>query len=71
MPYDPHAWDDEEEAQEDARGPIFREFECPSCNAHNPYEDGFRVGDEVRCCYCGQDYEAMAGSGNRLRLREL
>jgi len=34
----------------------FFEFECPLCNAHNPYDDGFTAGDEVRCFYCGTEY---------------
>jgi hypothetical protein len=30
------------------------EFECPECTAHNPYGQGFTVGDEVFCNWCGQ-----------------
>ena len=32
---------------------MFFEFECPICDAHNPWDDGFGHKDEVFCNYCG------------------
>lgn len=29
------------------------EFDCPECSAHNPWDDGFKVGDELFCSWCG------------------
>ena len=29
------------------------EFDCPTCTAHNPWDDGFRPGDTLFCAYCG------------------
>ncbi|HTT72509.1 MAG TPA: hypothetical protein VMG32_14890 [Anaeromyxobacteraceae bacterium] len=72
MPYDPHAWDDEDETPgAGEQGPRFKDFDCPVCNANNPYDDGFVAGDEVRCFYCGQDFAVGLGSGGRLRLKEI
>lgn len=71
MPYDPHAWDDEDEQGGDDCGPTFRDFDCPVCSANNPYDDGFVAGDEIRCFYCGQDFEVSLASGSRLRLKEI
>ena len=47
----------------------FKEFECPDCNAHNPVDDGFVVGDEVMCCYCGMEFKVKF-TGGRLKLKE-
>ena len=49
---------------------IFREFDCPECNANNPADDGFKSGDEVICHWCSRTYVARATSEGRLRLRE-
>ncbi len=32
------------------------EFDCPECSANNPYDDGFRPGEEIRCYYCGAEF---------------
>ena len=31
----------------------WEEFECPLCTAHNPWDDGYSVGDELFCAWCG------------------
>ncbi len=47
----------------------FTEFECPECDANNPYDDGFEVGDEIACFYCGVPLVVHAGErGERYRL---
>jgi hypothetical protein len=38
--------DDDERGQSGARS-RFQEFECPSCNAHNPMADSFGDRDEI------------------------
>jgi hypothetical protein len=45
--------DDDDDAPKKRRGPPWDEFECPECTAYNPYGDGFEVGDELACQYCG------------------
>jgi DNA-directed RNA polymerase subunit RPC12/RpoP len=32
---------------------IFTEWECPECTAHNPFDQGFTIGDDLFCVYCG------------------
>jgi transcription elongation factor Elf1 len=70
MPMDDH---DEDEgkgsAEELGRRRRFGDFDCPDCNANNPYDDGFGDGDEVRCYYCGQEFRANVNDSGRLRLR--
>ena len=29
------------------------EFECPECSAHNPWDEGYVVGDQLFCNWCG------------------
>ena len=29
------------------------EFECPECDAHNPWDIGFTYRDELFCAWCG------------------
>jgi uncharacterized protein (DUF983 family) len=38
-------------------------FECPECTAYNPYDDGFIVGDDVICNYCGTEFKVADGNG--------
>ena len=47
----------------------FTEFECPLCDAYNPYDDGFRAGDDVLCLYCGQRFVVKA-TDETFRLKE-
>jgi transcription elongation factor Elf1 len=49
----------------------FFEFDCPSCNAHNPYGDGFKNREEVMCNYCGVTFEARVSDEGALRLKEI
>ena len=51
---------------------IFTEFDCPVCDANNPWDEGFKHGDEIRCHYCGADFKVKAYEGsNRFKLREF
>jgi len=73
MPYDPHSGDDDEvEAKGvgDGQARRFQDFDCPACNANNPYDDGFGHGDEVLCYYCGQEFKVRVTDEGRLRLKE-
>ena len=45
-------------------------LECPECAAHNPVDDGFYEGDEVRCFYCGLGFVATVKDG-RLKLKSI
>jgi hypothetical protein len=49
----------------------FGDFDCPDCNANNPYDDAFGDGDEVRCYYCGQEFRVEVNDSGRLRLRQV
>jgi len=74
MPYDPHGADDEDDkdqqlASEGSRR-RFADFDCPGCNANNPYDDGFGDGDDILCYYCGQEYRVQVTDEGRLRLKE-
>jgi hypothetical protein len=41
----------------------FKDWDCPSCNANNPTEDGFTFGDEIFCFYCGSEFEVRERNG--------
>jgi hypothetical protein len=70
MAHDPHAFDDDDSGgSTDGKTRRFTEFDCPDCNANNPYGDGFGDGDEVLCNYCGEEYRALVSAEGRLRLR--
>jgi hypothetical protein len=74
MPIDRNALDEDEiqsaEDQED-QGRRFKDFDCPTCAANNPYDDSFGDGDEVLCYYCGQAYDVRVSQEGRLRLKEV
>ncbi len=73
MPIDPHQMDEEDVEKGAGEGPErrFQDFDCPVCNANNPYDDSFGNGDEVLCYYCGQGFRVLVSGEGRLRLREL
>lgn len=65
--------DDEEEDDAPRARPTAAmrfEFDCPACDANNPWPDGFKDREEVTCHYCGVTYRAFIGDDGRLRLRE-
>jgi transcription elongation factor Elf1 len=72
MSYDSHSDDDEVDAKDSREGRTrrFQDFDCPGCNANNPYDDKFGDGDEVLCFYCGQEYKVRVSDEGRLRLQE-
>jgi hypothetical protein len=72
MPIDQHEDDDAKGSGDElGRRRRFGDFDCPDCNANNPYDDRFGHGDEVRCYYCGQEYRAEVSDSGRLRLRVI
>jgi hypothetical protein len=60
-----------DDSAENPANKVFKEFDCPACYANNPYDEGFRSGDEVRCFYCGQEYKVRVDDSGRLKLREI
>ncbi len=73
MPIDPYASDEDDSGDRSVEATSrrkFKDFDCPACNANNPYDDPFGDGDEVLCYYCGQEYRVQVSDEGRLRLRE-
>jgi hypothetical protein len=64
--------DEDDKPKGKARGSRnrFSEFECPTCSAHNPFEE-FGNGDEVLCNWCGLQFKAAVDDEGNLRLKEL
>ena len=60
----------DEDEKPDA-GMVRKDFDCPSCDANSPYDDGFKVGDEVRCYYCGAEYKVELRFDGKWKFREL
>jgi len=70
MPIDAYDEDEKPQAEDLGAARRFDDFDCPECDANNPWDDGFGDGDEVRCFYCGQEFKAQVNDSGRLRLRE-
>lgn len=60
---------DDDDGEGSAKAKLHTEWECPRCDAHNPSE-GFRIGDEVFCFYCGATFKAMDREG-RVKFKEV
>ena len=69
MPLNPADAYMDDEPKPNAQG-THTEFDCPSCNANNPTPDKFGVGDEVRCHYCGAEFDVIDRGDGRIKLRE-
>lgn len=63
--------DEKRPAEANSKDRRFGDFDCPSCNANNPYDDKFGDGDEIRCYYCGGEFRALVDDTGRLRLKEV
>ena len=59
------------EESDDSKKKVFKEFDCPECDASNPYDEGFRAGDEVRCFYCGMSFKVHVDDNNKLKFKEV
>jgi len=53
------------------RTDLFYEFDCPECDANNPWDEGFRDGGEVRCHYCGVELRVKLTDEGLPKLRAL
>lgn len=65
------SWDDDDDKQPGPKKALWFEFDCPSCNANNPWPDGFKEKEEVHCHYCGTSFEARTSNEGKLKFREL
>ncbi len=73
MPLDPHAFDEDDLGDQTIGSDgkrKFKDFDCPACNANNPYDEPFGDGDEILCYYCGQEFRVQVSGEGKLRLRE-
>lgn len=48
---------------------LLYEFDCPECDANNPWEDGFKEGDEVRCHYCQQELRVASLENGKVKWK--
>ncbi|MFZ5441930.1 MAG: hypothetical protein ACOZQL_18135 [Myxococcota bacterium] len=63
-------WDDDDKDDKPKAKKLF-EFDCPSCNANNPWPDGFVDREEVICHYCGTSFEVRFTDEGKMKLKEL
>ena len=63
--------DDPKDGSSEGADRRFGDFDCPECNANNPYDDKFGNGDEIRCYYCGGEFLVAVSDSGRLKLRLL
>jgi transcription elongation factor Elf1 len=66
-----HSYDEDDDKPEVTKGKKFDEFDCPSCNANNPWPDGLHEGDEIHCHYCGTSYLVRVSDEGKLKLKEI
>lgn len=70
-PVDQYDDDDDKELANATGRRVYKEFDCPSCNANNPTEEPLADQDEVLCNYCGSQYKVILTDEGRLKLKEL
>jgi transcription elongation factor Elf1 len=62
---------DDDEKELKPKKQVYFEFDCPVCNANNPWPDGFVVKEEILCHYCGTSFEARVNESGKLKLKEM
>jgi transcription elongation factor Elf1 len=62
---------DDEGGESGGPGRVYKDFDCPICNANNPLDEPLADGTEVRCFYCGQEFRARITDEGKLKLREV
>jgi hypothetical protein len=65
------SWDDGDSDDGKDKPKKHDEFDCPSCNANNPWPDGLHEGDEINCHYCGTSFLVRIKEGGKLKLKEI
>jgi len=66
-----NSYDDDDLKGEEGSSVTPKDFECPTCNAHNPGDEPLTHGAEVMCNYCGADFEVKVLDSGRIKLREV
>ena len=67
-----HSYDDDDDDKDLVGKPKkYDEFDCPSCNANNPWPDGLHEADEIHCHYCGSSYIVRISDEGKLKLKEI
>jgi transcription elongation factor Elf1 len=67
-----HSYDDDDDKIDDSKSKKKHdEFDCPSCNANNPWPDGLHEAEEIHCHYCGTSYLVRFTDEGRLKLKEI
>ncbi|NVJ26936.1 MULTISPECIES: hypothetical protein [Myxococcus] len=64
-------FDDDDIKESSKGGGKNKEFDCPGCDANNPVPDGFGDGDELRCNYCGCEYNVRVSAEGRVKFKEI
>ncbi|MGQ0503760.1 MAG: hypothetical protein ACT4TC_00420 [Myxococcaceae bacterium] len=71
-PVDAYDDDDEKESKGGSGAEsVFKEFDCPGCNANNPVDPPFGDGEEILCNYCGMEFKVKVSDEGRLKLKEM
>lgn len=50
---------------------LLYEFDCPECDANNPWDEGFKEGSEVSCHYCGQEFRVLRTEGTKAKFKAI
>jgi len=68
-----HSDDDEDSGKKgkSSGGKALKEFDCPGCEANNPTDEPIVDGSEVRCNYCGNEYQVKVNDSGRLKFKEI
>lgn len=67
-------WGDDDDAPRgQASGKRLKDWDCPSCNAHNPTEEFVpeKKGVEIRCNYCGVEFKVTVTDEGRFKFKEF
>jgi DNA-directed RNA polymerase subunit RPC12/RpoP len=63
--------DDDDKGSKSKSGKGHKEWDCPTCYANNPTDEGITDGDEMRCNYCGNEFKVSFTDSGKMRFKEI
>lgn len=63
--------DDDKKSSKSKSGKAPKDWDCPTCEANNPTDEGIANGHELRCNYCGNEFMVSFTDAGKMKFKEI